>query len=91
MCSNTMKPEDFYRHLCWNDKRHPDFLAYEDDTIHLDLPCYCDNCFYGRTALALTIIQILHEHSLQAKAIEELKKLFRHSTQLQQQPEKNNE
>lgn len=51
-------------HLCSYDERNPHFDAPSDDWETRELeerkakPCYCDNCFYGRTELALEIIRL---------------------------------
>jgi len=45
--------------LCYYDKRNPDgdFVNTGENNKKLD-PCYCDNCFYGRTELAEEIIRL---------------------------------
>jgi len=50
----TPNPFDY---LCWYDSRYTDYVQPEED----DEPgnrCGCDNCFYGRTALALEILRL---------------------------------
>ena len=47
--------------LCYYDKRNPDYPADycdEEITVEEKAECFCDNCFYGRTALAECIIQV---------------------------------
>ena len=39
--------------LCWYDPRHP--LYSETESLPRD-NCSCDNCFYGKDALALEIL-----------------------------------
>jgi hypothetical protein len=58
-----MKKEEILSNLCYHDKRNPD---YDPGMDHLDKdvrqensPCYCDNCFYGRTKLAEEILKLL--------------------------------
>lgn len=47
--------------LCMYDTRNPDCFI-EDDPADQPEPdranCYCDNCFYGRDALALEILRL---------------------------------
>ena len=59
-----------YTKLCSYDRRNPDgVMDYGDeqlledipDTKSLVTPCYCDNCFYGRTKLALYIINLSNQ------------------------------
>lgn len=50
-----------YESLCYFDKRNPngDPLPDDDDPREpRELGCACDNCFYGRDAMALEIIQL---------------------------------
>jgi hypothetical protein len=48
--------------LCYEDKRNPcsdpDVTEYEGDSESKNKACYCDNCFYGRTELALLLIRL---------------------------------
>lgn len=53
---------DIASSLCCYDSRHPAYqLVYGDDA---DAPlarqpgCACDNCFYGRDALALEVLRL---------------------------------
>jgi len=39
--------------LCFYDERNPDYV----DGKPAD-PCYCDNCFAGRTELALEVLRL---------------------------------
>ena len=52
-----MKEEEIFQNLCIYDKRHPD---YDEDVFRFTTPdgCGCDNCFYGRTELALEILRL---------------------------------
>jgi hypothetical protein len=55
--------EEIKSNLCCYDRRNPNFMiteefGYDKEEIDAtgDFPrkdCYCDNCFYGRTKLAL--------------------------------------
>lgn len=47
--------------LCAYDKRNPMSIIYDDEDCSPQNPCYCDNCFYGRTELALEIIKLKQE------------------------------
>jgi len=45
------------QNLCVHDPRNPDYLESETpETMPVTLGCKCDNCFYGRTALAEHIL-----------------------------------
>ena len=55
-----MKVEELVKNLCAYDKRNPHH--YSDDEVDEDRDtdkCYCDNCFYGRTALAESYLKTL--------------------------------
>jgi len=48
-----------YEKLCNKDPRNPlfsDLYGYEDETPIPRGDCACDNCFYGRDAMALVIL-----------------------------------
>jgi hypothetical protein len=54
-----------FTYLCAYDSRNPHFDMPTDDWEEQELKerlarpeCYCDNCFYGRTKLALEIIRL---------------------------------
>lgn len=49
-----MKKGEILKSLCYYDKRNPDnCLGISDggERVSVD-PCYCDNCFRGKTVLA---------------------------------------
>lgn len=55
-----MEHKEVLMNLCMHDPRNPD---NKDDPEFADVykareKCYCDNCFYGRTRLALEILRI---------------------------------
>jgi hypothetical protein len=51
------KTEQLKTNLCVYDLRNPDNLLEDSDaTRPYGTPCYCDNCFYGRTELADELI-----------------------------------
>jgi len=50
--------------LCVRDPRYPLFEELYPDDEEIPVPrtnCYCDNCFYGRDALALEILRLRSE------------------------------
>ena len=54
-----------YECLCSKDRRHPlwvDLYGYfDEEQIPIPEPrvdCSCDNCFYGRDALAIEILRL---------------------------------
>lgn len=61
-----MKYDDVLRNLCYYDGRNPD--GCEDDEVveahstklrtNAEFYCTCDNCFYGRTVMALEIVRL---------------------------------
>lgn len=55
-----MEPTEILENLCAYDKRNPDNCLVEEVVEESDRkePCYCDNCFYGRTELAEEIIKL---------------------------------
>lgn len=54
-----MERKDIYENLCSYDKRSPDYDPEDDPKPKSKTGCYCDNCFYGRTSLALEILRLL--------------------------------
>lgn len=63
-----MKMEDIASNLCYYDKRNPDnnldIMDLDDNEIEVaKKDCHCDNCFYGRTKLALYILKLKNEMS----------------------------
>jgi len=51
-----MTREKVYESLCCYDPRNPDYSAIKQEG---DGHCYCDNCFYGRNALAIRILTLM--------------------------------
>lgn len=54
---------EIYANLCTRDPRYPLFDDIYGDDPPEDVPaprteCACDNCFYGRDALALEILRL---------------------------------
>jgi hypothetical protein len=52
---------NYLTQLCYYDIRNPDncVIEFEDvKTIEQQEDCMCDNCFYGRTTLALIILDL---------------------------------
>ena len=52
---------DPYEKLCTKDPRYPMFNDIHGDDDEKPTPrqgCACDNCFYGRDAMALEIIRL---------------------------------
>ena len=50
--------------LCYYDKRNPDghySFVRDPETIVKPDPCYCDNCFNGRTQLAEELLKMYDE------------------------------
>ncbi len=51
-----MTEDEVKQNLCYYDKRNPDsdLDNYSDAELlgRVGEHCYCDNCFYGKTALA---------------------------------------
>ena len=58
-----MQLEEVLEKLCYKDARNPDFmLGYEDEEVPEPRNgCFCDNCFYGRDALAMEILRLRSE------------------------------
>jgi hypothetical protein len=53
-----MNITEVYFNLCWYDPRNPLYVEDSEDPIPPRVNCFCDNCFYGRDALALEIIRL---------------------------------
>lgn len=57
-----MEIEEIYKRLCSYDPRNPNFYLDDEDArehaAKTPENCTCDNCFYGRTSLALEIIRL---------------------------------
>lgn len=53
-----MDKQDILSNLCYYDKRNPDSCLDEE---YKKSPCYCDNCFDGRSQLAEYILSVLKE------------------------------
>lgn len=53
------------KNLCWYDPRHPDYDKEfsEENNLPNKIKCSCDNCFYGRTRLAVEILNLLENPS----------------------------
>ena len=77
-----MKIEDIYSNLCSYDKRNP---MYGDITYGLDedciqspreKTCFCDNCFYGRDKLALSLLNSIRETQQAWEVAEDYKRLL---------------
>jgi|TARA_R110000822_G_scaffold6851_8_gene28646 hypothetical protein len=49
-----------YENLCTYDLRNPDNTVLDEYDVRV-APCYCDNCFYGRTELAEKILSMENE------------------------------
>lgn len=71
-----IKELDVYSKLCYYDKRNPDNIIDEFDE---DCPpqannkCFCDNCFYGRTKVANTILELLsNSHEVEIPSDDEI-------------------
>ena len=49
-----------YKSLCYYDGRNPDRYSLDEDDPRepRDPGCACDNCYYGRDALALEVIRL---------------------------------
>jgi hypothetical protein len=57
-----MDIDDIRKELCVYDSRHPDYPELTDALEWDEIrepggDCACDNCFYGRTALADTLLR----------------------------------
>ena len=57
-----MKKADILKNLCSYDERNPGNVL--DLMFDVGVPkgkCVCDNCFYGRTELALKIVELIDQ------------------------------
>ena len=52
-----------YEKLCYSDPRNPYYVPpLDDDDVRIPRNgCACDNCYYGKDAMALEIIRLLRE------------------------------
>ncbi len=56
----SMSLDEVYENLCTKDSRSPYFYIYDEDEVIVARDnCACDNCFYGRDKLALTILELM--------------------------------
>jgi hypothetical protein len=56
-----MTKERVLERLCHHDPRNPHYVDFGDGTqqpYNPDSPCACDNCYYGRTEMALHILSM---------------------------------
>lgn len=56
-----MTEHEILENLCYYDKRNPYYNELTDNSEHeyeKRNPCFCDNCFYGRTKLANEILKL---------------------------------
>jgi len=67
--TSEMKIEKIKSSLCYYDSRNPDGCkdedVLEDVVIDDENPCYCDNCFKGKTELAEEILKLHREKKKQ--------------------------
>ena len=57
-----MEYEKILENLCFYDKKNPDCIYTEKEIQEYKKnPCYCDNCFYGRTKIAEKILQLISQ------------------------------
>ena len=49
-----MTYKEITENLCYYDKRNPD---YQGEKLKKEHPCYCDNCFRGKTELATELLK----------------------------------
>ena len=60
-----MTKEEVLEYLCYYDKRNPYGTPDEEERqaqteqVEKDGCCYCDNCFYGKTKLALELLKYI--------------------------------
>ncbi len=59
-----MDIEEIYPKLCYYDRRNPNNTLEPNEKQKPRQDCYCDNCFYGRDALALEILQLKEQISI---------------------------
>lgn len=65
-----------YENLCYNDPRNPMFSDLGDDAPEPRKGCFCDNCFYGRDAMALEIIALRAERDRQMEGKDRLNRII---------------
>jgi hypothetical protein len=53
-----MTTTEIKQRLCTYDIRNPDNTIIDEWDVRTE-PCYCDNCFYGRTKLAEELLKYL--------------------------------
>ena len=53
-----MRLNDVLSSLCSYDPRNPDNVIDPEEPDYKPEKCCCDNCFYGRTELALEIVRL---------------------------------
>lgn len=58
----NMNEQEIFRNLCHQDSRNPMFPELFDEPQERVLPCYCDNCFYGRDRLAREVLRLMEEN-----------------------------
>ena len=66
-----MKKEEILTKLCYYDNRNPNNIL-EECTIK-PIPCFCDNCHYGRTEMAKYIIELIDMNDELIDALETIK------------------
>ena len=57
-----MTIDEVCENLCTKDPRSPYSFVWDDEVIIPREDCACDNCFYGRDRLALTILELIGEN-----------------------------
>lgn len=76
-----MEKESIYQKLCYYDKRNPNCTMDDEDIADRKKrkpDCSCDNCFYGRTELANTNLELIEAIKLMmiCSDFEEAKKKY---------------
>lgn len=64
---------NIYEHLCRYDPRNPNYSEPIDTEDFFNEPrtdCSCDNCFYGRDALAVKVLELEATVTRLAEALE---------------------
>lgn len=55
-----MDKNEVLSNLCYYDTRNPNNIIDEDEAEdRSNMECFCDNCFYGRTKMALYILTLI--------------------------------
>lgn len=57
-----MDINEIITNLCSYDKRNPNNVLDEGEDTVVKQPCYCDNCFYGRTVLANELLKLIQRY-----------------------------